>query len=234
MYRYEIHCHTAESSSCGRVKAERLVELYVQAGYDGVVITDHLNPDNPRKLLEADGIPNTFENQVKRLLEGYHLARAAAGERLVVLHGMELRFVNDPNDYLVYGMTEELLLRHPDVVSWGIRNFSRFAREHGLLVIQAHPFRNNMRVIDPKWVDMIEVHNGHPRHQSRNELALLWAKMHGVPGSSGSDFHEEGDEARGGVLLPKRPETIHEFIKLMKEEQPLLITGRSGDVTRTA
>jgi len=224
MYRFEIHCHTAESSSCGRVKAERLVELYLRAGYDGVVITDHLNPDNPRKLLENEGIPLTFEHQVERLLRGYKLARAAAGDKLVVLHGMELRFARDPNDYLVYGMTEELLLAHPDVVEWGIQKFSAFAKEHGLLVIQAHPFRNNMRVIDPKWVDMIEVHNGHPRHQSRNELALLWARMHGKPGSSGSDFHEEGDEARGGVILPRRPETIHEFIELMRE-QPLLITG---------
>jgi len=223
MYRFEIHCHTAESSSCGRVKAERLVELYVQAGYDGVVITDHLNPDNPRTLLERDGAPVTFENQVQRLLEGYRKARAAAGERLVVLYGTELRFANDPNDYLVYGMSEEMLLEHPDIVSWGIQKFSQFAREHGLLVIHAHPFRNNMRVIDPKWVDMVEVYNGHPRHNSRNELALLWARMHGKPGSAGSDFHQEGDEARGGVLLPERPETIQEFIELMRE-QPLLIT----------
>lgn len=223
MYRFEIHCHTAESSSCGRVKAERLVELYVQAGYDGVVITDHLNPDNPRTLLERDGMPATFENQVQRLLEGYRKARAAAGDRLVVLYGTELRFANDPNDYLVYGMSEEMLLEHPDIVSWGIQKFSQYAREHGLLVIHAHPFRNNMRVIDPKWVDMVEVYNGHPRHNSRNELALLWARMHGKPGSAGSDFHQEGDEARGGVLLPERPETIQEFIELMRE-QPLLIT----------
>lgn len=223
MYQFEIHCHTAESSVCGRVKAERLVELYVRAGYDGVVITDHLSPDNPRRLLEAEGVPLTFENLVKRQRQGYDIARAAAGDRLIVLHAMELRFNRDPNDYLVYGITEELLLDHPDVLDWGIQKFSHFAKEHGLLVIQAHPFRNNMRVIDPKWVDMIEVHNGHPRHQSRNELAQLWAKMHGVPGSSGSDFHEEGDEARGGVLLPRRPETIQEFLEMMRE-QPLLIT----------
>lgn len=223
MYRFEIHCHTAESSSCSKVKAERLVELYLQAGYDGVVITDHLSPDNPTRLLERDGVPVTFENQIERLLQGYTAARAAAKDRLVVLHGMELRFERDPNDYLVYGVTKELLLAHPDILEWGIQKFSVFAREHGLLVIQAHPFRNNMRVMDPKWVDMIEVHNGHPRHQSRNELALLWARMHGKPGSSGSDFHEEGDEGRGGVILPKRPETIQQFIELMRE-QPALIT----------
>lgn len=224
MFRFEIHCHTAESSVCARVKAERLVELYVQAGYDGVVITDHLSPDNPRRLLEKDGVPLTFENQVERLVQGYEAARAAAGDKLVVLRGMELRFHNDPNDYLVYGMDIETLLECPDILDWGIRRFSEFARERGYLIIQAHPFRNNMRVIDAKWVDMIEVYNGHPRHQSRNELALLWARMHGVPGSSGSDFHEEGDEARGGVLLPKRPETIEEFVQLMKAEPPRLIT----------
>lgn len=206
------------------MKAERLVELYIEAGYDGVVITDHLSPDNPRHLLEREGVPVTFENLVERLVRGYQAARAAAGDKLIVLRGMELRFYNDPNDYLVYGMSEEELLGLPDILEWGIQKFSRYARERGLLVIQAHPFRNNMRVMDPKWVDMIEVFNGHPRHNSRNELALLWARMHGMPGSSGSDFHEEGDQARGGVMLPERPETIEQFVELMKREQPQLIT----------
>lgn len=224
MYRFEIHCHTADSSSCGRVKAERLVELYLEAGYDGVVITDHLSPDNPRHLLEREGVPLTHENLVERQVRGYKAARAAAGDKLVVLRGMELRFYNDPNDYLVYGMSEEELLELPDILEWGIQKFSRYARERGHLVIQAHPFRNNMRVMDPKWVDMIEVFNGHPRHNSRNELALLWARMHGIPGSSGSDFHEEGDQARGGVLLPERPKTIEHFVELVKKEQPQLIT----------
>lgn len=230
MYQIETHCHTAESSSCGRVKAARLVELYVDLGYDGVVITDHFSSDNSSKLLGADGRTFTFEEQVEGLMRGFRAAHAAAGDRLVVLHGFELRFDEDPNDYLVYGMTAEQLLEHPDILQWNIEKFKQYADKADVLVVHAHPFRNNMRVVAPESVHMVEIHNGHPRQQSRNAIAALWAEQHGLPGTSGSDFHEEGDEGTGGVLLPSLPRTIDEFASLMRRSPSLVVKAQGTPI----
>lgn len=43
-YKYELHCHTGAVSRCGRVEPEKIVEMYVEAGYNGIVVTDHYSP----------------------------------------------------------------------------------------------------------------------------------------------------------------------------------------------
>ena len=43
-YLYEMHFHTKDTSNCANVKAEVAVEEYIKAGYDGIVVTDHLSP----------------------------------------------------------------------------------------------------------------------------------------------------------------------------------------------
>ena len=43
-YKYELHCHTGAVSRCGRVEPEKIVEMYVGAGYNGIVVTDHYSP----------------------------------------------------------------------------------------------------------------------------------------------------------------------------------------------
>ena len=40
-FKLDIHVHTSETSSCGQVSAQEAVRLYEQAGYDGIIITDH-------------------------------------------------------------------------------------------------------------------------------------------------------------------------------------------------
>ena len=41
MYKYELHCHTSESSRCGQTSASDMADFYKKAGYTGLVITDH-------------------------------------------------------------------------------------------------------------------------------------------------------------------------------------------------
>ena len=165
----------------------------------------------------------SYEDQVEKLFEGYEIAKKSAQGRIAVLPGLELRFNSNFNDYLVYGMTKEQLLKHPDLFDWGLERFSGYAREKGFMIVQAHPFRNAMTVIDPKLIDLLEVHNGHPRQISRNLFARGWAEMHDLPGSSGSDFHREGDQGHGGVLLPEKPKNVAHFISMMKASPRLII-----------
>ena len=221
MYLYETHCHTAESSDCGQLPAEQVVALYRAAGYDGLVITDHFNVWNVLERPAALG--KTWAEQVRLAFLGYRNARAAAQGRITVLPACELRFRENENDYLVFGMPEDYLAAHPDIFDWGIERFSRAARGKGFLLAQAHPFRDHMQVVNPALLDMLEVFNGHPRHNSRNGIAQAWADLHGLPGIAGSDCHFEAAAGRGGVLLPKKAENMSDFVRLLRKDHGLMI-----------
>lgn len=198
IYRTELHCHTQGVSVCAECPPEEGARLYIEAGYRTVVVTDHMNRWTFRDLPAE--MP--WESRVEHFLSGWRRFREAAGERLAVLLGMELRFDENENDYLVYGITPEFLLAHPQMMEMTPASFSELARKSGLLFYQAHPFRNGMTVVDPALLDGIETHNGHPRHDSRNEIAAAWAKKFGLLEIGGSDFHEPEACGCGGILTP--------------------------------
>ena len=136
-YLYDCHVHTAETSWCGVLSAEDMVRRYAQAGYTGIVITDHYIREYFESLPER-----TWEDKVARYLEGYNGALAAGKKYgLTVLLGIELRFFNRIEDYLVYGLTPEFLREHPRLYDYTVETFIDFSRAHRLLIAQAHPFR---------------------------------------------------------------------------------------------
>ena len=195
-YITEIHCHTGDVSGCGQVPAEELVEIYIEKGYDSLVITDHINGDTHNRLL----INRPWEEAVDLYLEGYEKAKAAAKGRINIILGLEVAFRGEYNDYLTYGITKDFLLNYPDMHLSKLEDYVKYAHENGAIVFQAHPFRNNMTIKSPDLLDGIEIYNGHPRHDSRNDIAGMWAKKYNLKVCCGSDFHEKGDEARAGII----------------------------------
>ncbi len=214
-YFYETHAHTAEVSPCSHVPAAQMVEAYIQAGYAGVVITDHFASYicSPRE-------GENWEMVVSRWLKGYRAAKEAAGDRLTVLLGMEMR-IGD-NDYLVYGLTEAFLFEHEELLTLDIGAFHKLANQHGMPVYQAHPFRNGMRIVAPHDLDGIEVFNGNPRHDSRNDIAAMWAEKFGLKTISGSDYHEPGDLARGGIAVDRPIYTNEDLLTALQQGVQLL------------
>lgn len=213
-YKTELHAHTAETSNCGKASAEELVEAYIKNGYSTVVITDHLSTHtyfkyNYRRL--------SWDEKIDIFLRGYKEALKAANGRLNIILGMELRFdtETEENDYLVYGVTEKILRKNKNLLDMNIKSFSKLAHKKGLLVFQAHPFRNGMKVTNPEYLDGVEIHNGNPRHNSRNEIAEHWAKLNGLKTSSGSDYHQEGDEAHGGIITETEIKTEEELLNIL-------------------
>lgn len=219
MYRYELHAHTNEVSRCAHVSAERVVESYAEAGYNGIVITNHLNSAT------FQGRPEIlWSEQVSHFLSAYHLAKKAAPEHFTVFLGMELTFTENGNDYLVYGLDEEFLFYNEYLREMNIRQFSELAHANGLLIFQAHPFRNGMNITDPKLLDGIEVYNGNANHDSRNDIAHLWADKYGLLTSSGSDYHQARDIARGGIIAEKPLLTQKDLLAALKSRAKLIET----------
>ena len=142
----EMHFHTSEISVCGRVPAAEGVRAYKEKGYDALVVTDHFHSDY------FDSLPEelSWAEKADRWLEGYRAARRA-GEALgmTVLLGMEIRFNHSPNDYLVYGWTEELLRETEAPYQWDEEAFHRFSQDNGMFFAQAHPYRKDCSAVRP-------------------------------------------------------------------------------------
>lgn len=213
-YVYEAHFHTSDVSSCAHIAAEVAVELYKNAGYSGVVVTDHFSSDCFTNKYPG----NTWKEKIDYFLTGYRNAKKGETSSFSVMLGIELRFPENDNDYLVYGVDEQFLYEHEEIIKMTAKQFKKLAEQNQITVIQAHPFRINSNITNPRYIDGIEIYNGNKRHDSSNNMAELWAKKHGFITTSGSDFHEYEDLARGGMISDK-------FIKDVKEFRSELLSG---------
>ena len=90
-------------------------------------------------------------------MQGYRKAKQYETEDFTVLLGTELRFYATVNDYLIYGVTEEMLYELPFLLPLYIKKASRLFRERGCVFLQAHPFRKFITRANPKHLDGVEV-----------------------------------------------------------------------------
>lgn len=227
MYKTELHCHSIDVSACARIDAETLVRRYKEAGYTTVVLTNHFSIYSYNHLGCTD-----WQKWVDCYMNGVEALRRAAGDDLTVLWATELRMYEDPNDYLVYGMTEEFLRSHPDIWQMSIEQLSPLMHENGMFIAQAHPFRDYMRVTPHRYLDGIEVYNGsaggHYGTDSRNDMALLWANKFGMLQTSGTDLHYPDDRILGGIASAEKITDIATLIRILKSGNYQII--REGTV----
>ena len=197
----ETHCHTWESSPCGKVKAETMVAMYRDKGYGMVVVTDHYASfqwDAPH-LARKD-----WEKRAAFYLKGYRAAKQA-GDRLGVKIGlgMELQFDGfAPYEFLIYGVSEEFIEQNPYLNKYTPGEFKKVCDENGFAMYQAHPYRFDRQPAEPVCYHGVEVVNGNPRHNSHNGKAVAFAAEKGLSVISGSDFHQPEDCAIGGIIGP--------------------------------
>ena len=215
MFKYELHCHTGDVSLCASLSPEDLVQRYRDAGYDGLVLTNHFSP---MTFWRTGMVPTKAE--ARRYLSAYHRAKAAAGEDFTVLLGVELRHYATVNDYLLFGVEEDWLLKQGNMLLWSEKKMSEEAHRAGYLFYQAHPFRKFITRADPGRIDGIEVYNGHT-DAAVNALAVDWAKRTGKPVTSGSDTHTPEDTIAGGIVTKRK----------IRSNADLLDVLRSGDYT---
>ena len=227
-YLYDPHTHTKETSQCGRLPAADVVDRYVRNGFAGLVVTDHLHPE----YLSRIDTEHNWDKVIDHYLSGYRAAKVRGDQvGLHVILGAELRFPENDNDYLVYGIDEQWLRSNPYVCCMSAREFyEKF--HHQLLIIHAHPYRNGNMTVFEDAVHGTELINAHPRHENHNDLALELCRRHpDYYRLAGSDTHESGDEARAGVLLPapvtdsfayKHMIETHQFQLWAPEFQPFI------------
>ena len=215
--KIDLHVHSSDLSLCGHIPSFELVDRYIEAGYDGFVLTNHFSREMAEHF-DRHGIPQS--EYFAHYKACYEKARAYGEERgFLVLCGYEFRFNGSSNDYLVYGMPDEIGENCLEMFGWGPEKFGQFAREKDILFYQAHPFRNHMRVVKPSCLFGMEVHNGHPRHDSRNDIAMAWAEKYNLHKIAGSDCHQIEDVGLAGIEIEGTISTMEELCQLLREDR---------------
>ena len=229
-FKTELHCHTSLASGCADCSERDTVEKYVEHGYTTLVLTNHFHQ---RGIDESCG--GDYRAAVDRFFEAYRLAKEAAAGRINVLCGMELRFTENDNDYLVYGMTEEYVRSHENIHDDDVSHAHEMFLRDGILIIQAHPMRNRIRIVNPRFVDGYEVFNGHNDVFSRNEMAEAWydynVKYHpGLIQISGTDHHDGWHRPGAGILTDEPIETMDQLLATLRSGKYELI--KRPDIAR--
>ena len=212
--KIELHIHTCGFSHCGVLSTAQAVELYHRAGYDAIVITNHFSTVSRQWFWEHGG---------KDYLESHFAAVEEAAEYgrqcgLLVMGGLELRFNESENDYLVYGMSKEQCADHEKIFAMTPVEFGEFARRNGILFYQAHPFRNKMKIVPPEALFGIEVLNTHPRHDSRNELAAMWAEKYSLHRIPGTDCHLADDVGSSALFTDFPVKNMDDLIHVLRND----------------
>ena len=215
-FKTELHAHTSEVSPCGHVTAPEVAERFIAEGYSSLVITNHYS------AYIIDNLKGSWREKMDYYMYPYYLMREHAQDRLNVILGCELRFEGSYNDYLIYGITEDFLRENPDLHKMSLRSFTPLARENGFLVVQAHPFRNEIQIVPPELLDGMETFNGTPSYDGRNSIADKWAKRYSLIRTSGSDFHNPDQHGTGGILTSAAIRTGEELVTVLKSGNYIL------------
>lgn len=204
--------HTSEGSACGVSSGEEQAQAYYDAGYTGIIITDHFFNGN---CAIPGNIP--WEDRVELFCMGYeHAKKKGDNIGLDVFFGWEANF--RATEFLVYGLDKDWLLKHDDILSWDVREHYERVKADGGMIIHAHPFREAPYIKEirlfPEYVDGIEVYNAANEriNPAFNARALKYAKDNGLSETGGSDSHHVKN-ATGGMAFDHRLGSIFDFMQ---------------------
>lgn len=215
-YKYETHMHTLEASGCATSSGAEMVEAHMEAGYAGMIVTDHFF--NGYSAVPYD-LP--WEERINLFCKGYENAYEAAKDKdFDVFFGWEWTYKG--MDFLTYGLDKEFLLAYPDMLDWPVEKYFDMVHRHGGFLSHAHPFRIASYIGDvilfPDHVDAVEIVNGSHRDMSFDIKAKEYADKHSLLYTAGSDGHH-GDRIIGsGMVFKERLKDIHDFIEGVKSK----------------
>lgn len=214
----EMHCHCATGSGCAHVAPEEIAALYEEAGYNGVVITDHFSLS-----LKTPGDEAEYKSRVSRAVTGYHIVKERAQKDFTVLLGAEMSLATQSGDnhFLVYGLDEEFLYNSICMTEMTLEELYNYLHENGKMIFQSHPYREGCTVNDPRFLDGVEAFNDPRSKLGDNLLAEKFAAENSLRQISGSDFHEYSALASGGCC----------FHRAIRTNADLLTELKSGNYT---
>lgn len=224
MYKLEMHLHTLGKSPCAKVDETTISELYSEAGYDGIICTNHYISE----LFRSYYCRGTSRDNALYYVDGYYtLKEKCADKGIDVFFGMELNpdaysyyKPNPPHaELLIYGIEPDFVVDNPDLLfRLNQKELFQLSKECDWILAQSHPFRPCVEPLNPRYLEAVEVLNGHPYQTNNNEKALAMAEKYNLLHTAGSDFHfTEG--IGGGVLLENPVGNNAELVKELRRRK---------------
>lgn len=217
-YLYETHLHTREGSACASASGKEHVRSYYEAGYTGIIVTDHFFNGNtaiPRNL--------PWKERIELFCKGYENAKEE-GDRigLQVFFGWEAGYRG--TEFLIYGLGKDWLLEHDDMLNWSVEKQYEMVKSSGGMVIHAHPFREASYIAEvrlfPEYVDGVEaVNTSNDNLDIRfNKRAYEYAVKYNLPMTGGSDVHHL-PAMSGGMSFDRKLSGADDFICAVKNKE---------------
>lgn len=214
-YRTELHAHTAPVSSCADFFPEDVVKTYADLGYTSVAIVNHYTYAYRFSRFEKEPGARKF---TKWFLSDFKKAEKAGKKYGInVILGAEIRFMENNNDYLIFGIDSETLEKVYGALEYGIAEFKKNEAFKDVVVIQAHPHRKGMEYTDSSFIDGMEIFNMHAGHNGRNALTVRRAKEDNLSVLTiGSDYHHEGGAGLCAIRTKEPVKDTFELAKILK------------------
>lgn len=235
-YAYETHLHTCQGSACGRNTGAEMARACKEAGYTGIIVTDHFVYGNTAVVDRS--LP--WSEWVELYCKGYEDAKAEGDKiGLQVFFGWEAAY--NGTEFLINGLSKEWLLTHPEIKDCTIEEQFKLVHEGGGMVVHCHPFREESYIPEirlfPDLVDAVEGVNA--THSSvlscsHNDpefdvRAKAYAIEHNKPMTAGSDIHSV-NLIYGGIAFARRLEDSKDFVKaVMGAERSILLNGNETE-----
>lgn len=217
-FLYETHLHTKEASACSVSWACEYIQPYVNAGYSGIIVTDHFFNGNS---CISRSLP--WEQKIQQFCKGYENAKQAGDHAgLSVFFGWEHSYGND--EYLIYGLDKAWLLAHPQILEWDHLQLFEAVDSSGGCMVQAHPFRERPYLsaihLRPFAVHGIEAVNAE-NDAEFDRKAYAYAQKYQLGMTSGNDIHDAAKVGLvpGGMAFEHPLHTIADFVKAIKERK---------------
>ena len=206
-YKYQLHTHTKPCSACSQLSPAELCKDLHDHGYQGTVLTNHFYHGNSGIDRGSNTSWTTFvdayANDYQQCLE------EAKKYDLDILFGIE-EVVAPGLEILCYGLTPKTLYDNPHLRDCSLEVFAKTMRENGVILIQAHPFREVFYIPEPRvlpleHIDGIEIYNRGNGTADMDKKAAIFSMEHPhlIPTSAG-DAHRLGEIAYGGIEVTAR------------------------------
>lgn len=202
--KLDLHCHTAEGSLDGKLPIEEYMQLLMEKGYQGMLVSDHNSYNGFRHY--RDCLKSKYPDFV--VLKGIEYDTIDAGHVLVIMpETQKLRILECRG--LPVRILQDIVHRHG-----GILGPAHPCGERHLSITRTRVYKKHPELM--KNFDFLEAFNSCESSES-NAKALALAEKYHLCTFGGSDSHFADCVGTAYTITPEGIRTESDLINLVKE-----------------
>ncbi len=203
----DLHVHSSGASRCCKIDLSGGLDAAREVGLDGIALTNHYQKNYTEKL--GIDLPTMIE---RYQAEYAHALTLAAARSMLCFFGIEVTMELYPKVHMViYGVEPDFLEKHPSMFDYTQEELFHAVHAEGGILIQAHPHRAGSPLMDPAWLDALEI-NCHPLYGNIYLPKIVAeARAHHLPLTCGGDYHADTYRPKCGLYLPDDLRDTHDL-----------------------